>query len=123
MGQCCYDYSPECDQTGLKDTKTRYQNPIPPQKNEESGLRQTSSILALRHLLSFIYRNRSDLSYEEDGIINFMPRRENLRLDLFYYRMALINTLQWESLHWKKNMLEDNGIEFTVIIEDGAGEN
>ena len=65
----------------------------------------------------------NDRWQQEDSIINFMPRREDLRLELFYYRMSLINTLQWESLHWKKNILESNGVEFTVTIEEGAGEN
>lgn len=93
-----------------------YKSPIRPVI--EKKRHQSSSIFLFRHLVSFLYENRESLAYEEDSIINFEPRHQALRRDLLHYRIALINTLQWESLEWKKEMLQENGIRFTVRIKE-----
>lgn len=82
--------------------------------NGDNKKHQESSIRIFRCLLTFIYENREKLLYREDGIINFQPEYRELRLKLFKYRVALINTLQWESLHWKKAFLETMGIDFPM---------
>jgi hypothetical protein len=87
----------------------------------ENKKRQVSSIQILRSLLTFIYDNREQVSCLEDGIINFRPENTELRLELFKYRVALINTLQWESLRWKKTLLNAKGIDFPMELKPLPG--
>jgi len=78
--------------------------------------RQFSSIRLLRGILTFIYKNREHLECKGDGVLNFSPQEPGLRLQLFRLRIALINTLQWEVLRWKKTLLEKEGITFPIRI-------
>ena len=78
---------------------------------------QWSSIRMFRTVLKFIYQNRNLLVCEDDNILNFHPQEVNLRRKLLQYRIALINTLQWESLHWKRCLLEEWKIDFPLPIK------
>lgn len=78
--------------------------------------RQFSSIRLLRGILTFIHKHRDDLECKGDGVLNFSPQEPGLRLQLFRLRIALINTLQWEVLGWKKTLLEKEGITFPIRI-------
>lgn len=103
-----------------------FESPLRPPKpgEEEDGKRQGCSIRILRCLLTFIYDNREKLLYSEDGIINFYPGNEEtreLRRKLFKCRVALINTLQWESLRWKKTLLTNMGIDFPLEPKAAQG--
>ena len=88
--------------------------PLPPGDNKNQ--RQTSSVRTFRGILKFIYENKEHLVCGNDSILNFSPDQTDLRKKLFHYRMALINTLEWESLHWKKKLIEDHGITFPVQL-------
>lgn len=83
--------------------------------------RQKSSIRLLRKTLTFIYQQRERLLWETDSIINFSPEESELRLSLFRLRIALLNTLQWEALRWKAEMLESSMVTFST--DPNSGEN
>lgn len=104
--------------------KRCFEAPLYPKVREdgENKKRQDASIQIFRCLLTFIYDHREKLLCKGDGILNFRPEYKEFRLKLFKYRVALINTLQWESLHWKKTLLETNGIDFYMQLKDSAGE-
>ncbi|MCP5107358.1 MAG: hypothetical protein GY950_28485 [bacterium] len=95
--------------------------PLPPEEKE--GKRQWSSIRLFRAVLRFIYLNKNHLVCENDNVLNFHPQEKKLRRKLLQYRVALINTLQWESLHWKRRLFEDWNIHFPMPISKIGGPN
>ena len=79
--------------------------------------RQQSSISIFRTVLSFIYDQRHSLLENTDAIINFNNRRRDLRITLFKLRIALINTLHWEALVWKKTILQEKNVKSSIHFE------
>ncbi|MCX6583644.1 MAG: hypothetical protein NT166_26005 [Candidatus Aminicenantes bacterium] len=88
----------------------------------EKEKRQKSSIRMFRGILTFIYENRKHLICDSDSILNFSPSEVALRAKLFHFRIGLINTLQWESLNWKKKILEEEGIDLRYLITENQNE-
>jgi hypothetical protein len=103
----------------LQDINNNYRElyekmPLRPEDNKNQ--RQISSVRMFRGILKFIHDNREHLVCGNDCILNFSTNQNDLRKKLFRFRMALINTLQWESLHWKKKLIGDHEIKFPVQL-------
>jgi hypothetical protein len=94
--------------------------PLAPEASREKDKqtrRQWSSIRMFRGILTFFYEHRAHLVCTRGSILNFSPQRADLRSKLFKYRLALINTLQWEALHWKKDILVKRDVKFHIQVK------
>lgn len=102
------------------DDETIYKK-MPLKPEAKDGKHQWSSIRLFRDVLKFVYQNRNHLVCENDNLLNFAPKEKHLRRKLLQYRIALINTLQWESLHWKRCILKEQNIDIPLLICEISG--
>lgn len=114
IAKICYPYKEVIDPNELVPRM-----PLCPEEgqNDRGKRHQQASVCTMRILLKFIYLHRGCLHQRKKGIINFDPSHPELRKKLYQLRIALINTLQWESLLWKKRILQNNNINFTLSLE------